>query len=54
MDFGRLLERAGINKAELARRLGLTQNGVSKWGNDPPKYAVAYLELLIEYNRVRP
>ncbi len=50
----RLLERAGINKAELARRLGLTSNGVSKWGESPPKYAVAYLELLIEYNRVRP
>lgn len=54
MNFVELLARAGINKAELARRLGLTPAGVSKWGNDPPRYAVAYLELLVEYNRVRP
>lgn len=54
MNLVALLERAGITKAELSRRLGLTQAGVSKWKNDPPKYARAYLELLIEYNRVRP
>jgi len=54
MDFEGLLDRAGITKAELARRLGITANGVSKWGNSPPKYATAYLELLVEYNRVRP
>lgn len=54
MDFVALLQRAGITKAELARRLGLTQGGISKWGDNPPRYAVAYLELLIEYNRVRP
>ena len=49
-----LLERAGITKAELSRRLGLTQNAISKWRGVAPQYAVAYLELLIEYNRVRP
>ena len=49
-----LLKRAGITKSELGRKLGLTANGVSKWKDSPPKYAVAYLELLIEYNRVRP
>ena len=50
----KLLERAGITKAELARRLGLTPNGVSKWKGNPPRYAVAYLECLIELNRYRP
>ena len=49
-----LLERAGINKAELARRLKMHPNSISNWGDNPPGYAVAYLELLIEYNRVRP
>ena len=54
MEFAELLKRAGITKAELARRLGLTPNGVSKWGQNPPKYAVTYLELLESFNRVKP
>ena len=54
MDFRNILRRAGITKAELSRRLGLTENGVGKWRDSPPRYALAYLELLIEYNRVRP
>ena len=52
--FSSLLKKAGITKAELSRRLGITQNAVSKWGDSPPQYAVAYLELLVKYNRVRP
>ena len=54
MNFQGLLERAGINKAELSRRIGISKRSVSAWGDNPPQYAVAYLELLIEYNRVRP
>lgn len=52
--FKDLLERAGITKAVLARRLGLHGNTVTNWGNNPPQYALTYLYLLIEYNRVRP
>ena len=52
--FRELLNRAGITKAELARRLGITEGGVHKWKDSPPRYAVAYLELLVEYNRYRP
>lgn len=48
MSFNELLDRSGITKAELARRLGLTANAVSKWGNSPPGYASAYVELLIQ------
>ena len=49
-----LLNRAGITKAELSRRLGVTANTVSNWNGVAPGYAVAYLELLVEYNRIRP
>ena len=52
--FNSLLQRAGLSKAELSRRLGLNVRTVSSWGDTPPQYAIAYLELLIEYNRVRP
>lgn len=53
-EFEALLERAGVTKAELARRLGLQPNSVYNWKLGPPSYAAAYLKLLIEYNRVRP
>lgn len=54
MGFEQLLERSGINKAELGRRLGITAPSITRWGALAPQYAVAYLELLVEYNRVRP
>lgn len=51
--FFELLEHAGITRAELARRLGLRPNTIYNWANNAPRYAAAYLELLISYNRVR-
>ena len=53
-DLRGLLERAGLNQAELARRLGLNYRTVSTWRGEAPRYVVAYLELLIEFNRGRP
>lgn len=49
-----MLKRAGITKAELARRLNLHQTTVCKWSGTPPGYARAYLDLLIAYNRIAP
>ena len=54
MTFIELLKRAGISKAELARRFGMNPRSISAWKEDPPGYAVAYLELLIDYNRYAP
>jgi len=54
MDFNELLRRAGISKAECARRLGMSVNTFYAWKGSQPAYVTAYLKLLIEYNRVRP
>lgn len=54
MSFKELLKRAGITKAELGRRLQLNPRTVSAWKNHPPQYAIAYLNLLIEFNRLNP
>lgn len=53
-SFGDILKRAGITKAELSRRLGINPRTVTSWGDNPPHYAVAYLDLLIKYNRLAP
>lgn len=53
-EFKQLLIRAGVNKSQLAARLGMTPRGISKWKDNPPGYAIAYLKLLIEYNRYAP
>lgn len=49
-NFQDLLKRAGINKSELARRLGMCPKSISNWGDEPKQYAIAYLELLTEKN----
>lgn len=53
-DFKSLLQRAGITKAELSRRLSINPRTVSSWKSSPPAYAVAYLELLIAHNKLLP
>ena len=44
--FDALLESTGLSRAGLAAKLGVDRATVSRWGDDPPRYAVAYLELL--------
>ena len=48
MDFETLLDRAKMTKSELAERLGIAPGSISRWGNNPPKYAMAYLELALK------
>ncbi len=49
--FTELVKRAGITKAELGRRMGVSSGTVSSWRDSAPHYAIVYLELLIEFNR---
>ena len=51
--FTDLLKKAGVNKAQLARRLGITPNAISAWKETPPKYAGAFLEVLIAFNELK-
>ncbi len=51
--FPELLAAAGLTKAELSRRLGITAHQVTVWKNAPPAYAVAYLKLLVELREAK-
>lgn len=46
MKFGARLKTLGLTKSKLAREMGIKPNTVSKWGDSPPGYALAYLDLL--------
>ena len=52
MDFRDKLQLAGLSKAGLARRLGVDPDTVSRWGEEPPRYALAYLDLLLRVQAV--
>ena len=48
-----LLDAAGINQADLSRKLGISATSISKWNKSGvPQYAKSYLELLAKYNRI--
>lgn len=49
-----LLIKARMSKAELARRLGVTPNAVTNWKVQCPKYAIEYLKLFIELEKLKP
>lgn len=52
--FTKLVRMAGLNKTELADLLGLDKGTLYNWKEAAPKYAIAYLETLIELNRYKP
>ena len=51
--FGRLLMSAGLTKRELAERLGVSAHQVSVWKQNPPLYALAYLELYVKLKEAK-
>lgn len=42
-----LLKRSSLSKRKLSKILGLDPTTITKWGNDAPRYAIAYLEKYI-------
>ena len=50
-DLGSTLDELGWSRSELAVRLGLSRESVSRWGEEVPRYAVAYLEMALMVRR---
>ena len=48
-----LLSESGMKKKELAEYLGLEPETVTRWGDDPPHYAIVVLTLYIENRQCR-
>ena len=44
---------APFSKAELARRLGVSPETVTRWGDNLPQYAIAYITLYNEHEALR-
>jgi len=44
-----LLKRLSLTKKQLSEDLGYSHEQVSRWGNNPPKHVMSYLELLLQY-----
>jgi len=45
-NYSKLLKQTGLSKRDLSNHLGITDTTVYRWGNNPPKYAIVYLESL--------
>lgn len=51
-EFDRMLDELGWRRVDLARRLGLAKESISRWPR-PPAYALAYLRAMIELKHMR-
>lgn len=47
------LKELGWSKADLSRKLGKSPDSVSRWGDSPPRYVMAYIELALELKRIK-
>ena len=50
--FTDFLKKTETTKAQLARELGISARQVSKWQDNPPQYAIAYLKLKYENKKL--
>jgi transcriptional regulator with XRE-family HTH domain len=53
VTFTARLKAMGLDRAKLAARLGIRREQVSRWKDNPPQYALAYLDALGEAERLR-
>jgi transcriptional regulator with XRE-family HTH domain len=53
VTFTARLKAMGLDRAKLAARLGLSREQVSRWKDNPPQYALAYLDALGEAEALR-
>lgn len=51
-NFTDLLKKNNMTKTQLANELGISNRQISKWKEEPPQYAVAYLKLKLENARL--
>ena len=42
-----------FSKVELSERLGVRPETITHWGYNPPRYAIAYIELYCELEELR-
>jgi hypothetical protein len=52
-DLDKALELLGWRRVDLARRLGLAPESISRWKGEPPDYVVAYLDAMLAIKRMR-
>lgn len=53
MTFDQYLVALGLQKQELAARLGISKEQVSRWKDKPPAYAIAYMECMLNLKKTR-
>ena len=49
----KLLEACDLSKHALAKNLGISTRTVYTWGDNPPTYALAYLEVYAELHKAK-
>jgi len=53
VKFSEFLEEFGYSKAEFARLIGVSPETVSRWGEEPPRVVMLYLEERREFQLFR-
>lgn len=45
--YRQMLSELGLKRKELSEVLGIHVDSISRWGNEPPEYVMAYLRLRV-------
>ena len=52
-SFTDALESTGYSKARVARELGISPEQISRWREEPPQYAMAYLQQIERNQKIQ-